>query len=397
MDILSVWRERPFGAWPMARLRPWPVVVALATGLLWGGPASAFSFTPLVVAAWWWSRTRQEAFAVALTYHFCAGRHLVEGAARYFEVNYLLALLCVLSGTSLIAAVWSLWWSACGRQEATWRAVARVLGLVLTTYLPGVGMFAIGNPLCAAGLWWPGAGWLGLVVMLAAFVGARRELGVGLMVVLGVVGVVRWQEHSRSPVAAVVTHAEPARGLFDFEQQWHVAMESMDAARAITSRVVVLPESAAGFWQVPMQTVWSPLKRQLEAEGRVAIVGATQERSDGRFDNIALVLGDDRVEPYRQRAPIPFAMWVPGGSRSFAAHWLGRGTLDVQGHRLGILICWEAALVWPVLQSVAEGAEVLVVMANVAWLPRGALGALRQATGGWSALFALPVAFAVNE
>jgi transposase InsO family protein len=59
--------------------------------------------------------------------------------------------------------------------------------------------------------------------------------------------------------------------------------------------------------------------------------------------------------------------------------------------------CWDIGVVWCVLRSVAEGADALVVTANLAWLSgTSAAHAQAQVLDAWGALFGLPTARAVN-
>jgi predicted amidohydrolase len=96
---------------------------------------------------------------------------------------------------------------------------------------------------------------------------------------------------------------------------------------------------------------------------------------------------------YRQRVPMPLAMWRPG---AFTPAWFGPGTLKVGQSRLGILLCWEIGVPWAVIRSAVDGAHVLVGVSNVAWLPSVVGRAQAQQLMWWGRLFRLPVALAMN-
>ncbi|MDB4986293.1 MAG: carbon-nitrogen hydrolase family protein, partial [Myxococcaceae bacterium] len=167
-----------------------------------------------------------------------------------------------------------------------------------------------------------------------------------------------------------------------------------------TANVIVTPESSAGLWQPAMERRWAAFAQKLEREQRSAIVGVTFLRSDGDQEAGAVLLGESAgPRTYRQRVPMPFAMWRPWSrAASFPANWSGRGTLRVRGRVIGVLICWEIGAPWAVIGSMLEGADSLVGLANTGWL-RGtsAAQAERQALSTWGQLFHVPVRLASNE
>lgn len=116
--------------------------------------------------------------------------------------------------------------------------------------------------------------------------------------------------------------------------------------------------------------------------------------SAGRFD----------FQRYDKRELVPFGEYVPAPFRPWFGRKATRGELDYtagtappvlawQGHRLGVAICFESILPRHVARAVAAGAQVLVVIANDAWLTPPArlhhlrLTALRALEAGRDALF----------
>lgn len=171
----------------------------------------------------------------------------------------------------------------------------------------------------------------------------------------------------------------------------------MNLVRRSGSGVLVLPEGVAGVWQPVMEQRWAPLSSRLRDEQRALLVGATLERTDGKWHAAAVLLGAARGV-YRQRVPLPFAMWRPWGTDHFPANFAAPGTLDVGRRKIGVLVCWEIGSAWAALSSMAQGADVLVGLANTAWLRHtSAAQAQRQALASWGALFNVPTVFAVNE
>lgn len=399
MDVLNV----------RARNAAWLASITSALGLIWGHSPAALSFVPGIWGVLWLARTRLLAWVLVGLYHIVAARSLVMGAVHFFELSGVQALALVALGAAVASVPYALVWCPIEHSASVPELVLRVLVATLLSTLPPLGAFSVASPLPAAGIWFPGFGWLGVcgVILFGAWLrhNASRQAVVGrwclalvLMCVAYGACLVR-RSPSAGDVEAVQTAFPSARtDLFDFGHQWQVAQRALALISKTTGKVVVLPEATAGLWQPPMARLWAPLAKTLHTQGRVALVGTTLEQSDGSLQAASVVLGVG-VSVYRQRVPVPFAMWRPWSSeRQFPSNFGGSGVVHTPLGTLGMLICWEVGSSWAVLQSVAEGAEVLVAMANTAWL-RGtnATNTQRQILPAWGALFGLPYVLSVNE
>jgi len=369
---------------------------AAACGAVWGGPLELVGVTPLVFALWWRANTRAEACALGLVYHALGARCLATGAARFLQISPIWAWFILVACVLPLALAWGAWWCAPSARESRTRVLLRAAGLFVTSNVPPLGALSVANPLVAAGFWLPGFGWVGLLLFVVVVAELRARAWIGVVFACASLA---WGGHvtRTDDVGAVITKEDAAHSMLDFFQQWKVASSSLNAGRGSDAPIVVLPESAAGTWQGPMQRLWRAWATELRRERRAAVIGAALPRDDGDYDNGAVVIGAvDAV--YRQRVPVPVAMWRPWEAGGFHAHLFGSGTVDVAGRRLGVLVCYETGLAWTALRSVAQGAEVLVGLSNGAWLRgTGALQAQRQSLVGWGALFALPVVLARNE
>lgn len=384
------------------------IILSAALGLAWGQTSAGWVvLTPCVVLLWWWARRRSVAFVAGLAYHAIAARSLMVGMAAFFEVPVALGIVAVACCAAVHGAVWAVCWKRSDRCESWLERGLRLALLLGSSCLPVVGAFGLASPLAAAGLLFTGLGWLGLALLVASLLIAASSRKASLA--MGITCALRcglWNSWPVTPPLAtgfepVHTSVRVARDMFDFERQWDIAHAVMVGLRTSHAPWRVAPESVGGLWQPSMQRVWSRLDGELRSAGRVAIVGATLPRTDGDFDNGAVVLGG-KPATYRQRMPIPLAMWRPwaesAGNGVFHAHWFGPGVVHVNGRVLGVLICFESALVWPIVGSVAQGAEVLVALTNGQWLEgTGAVNAQRQTLESWGALFGLPVVLATNE
>ena len=107
-----------------------------------------------------------------------------------------------------------------------------------------------------------------------------------------------------------------------------------------------------------------------------------------RYNTAWLVRRDgtlgDRVDKTRLLAfgeYVPFWDFLPPLQKRFPSKGFGRGVPDViavNGHKLGIMICYEDLFFAQARGVVERGAEVLVNMTNVAWFGRGHVPALHD-------------------
>lgn len=382
------------------------VLGACGLAMAWGQESTRWiAFTPLMVLLWWYARSRWTAFFVATGYHAVASRSLMAGMTQFFDVPLYMGVIAVIGCSAVLGLVWAACWQPRDLPQAFSRSLLRLtLLFVVSTCVPGLGSLAVASPLAASGIMFEGFGWAGLVLFVGFLADAcAHPARAVLFVVVCALGGASWrgQVGPASGLEAIHTSMRVPRDMFDFEEQWEIARAAQADVRVTQAPIVVLPESIGGLWQTSMQRAWGATERELRDAGRVAIVGATIPLANGDFDNGAVFVGASNG-PYLQRMPIPLAMWRPWSEgRSdgvFRSHWFGPGTSLVNGQRLGMLVCFEAGLAWPVLVSVAEGAQALVALSNGQWLQgTGATNAQRQTLESWGALFGLPVVFAVNE
>jgi hypothetical protein len=397
--------------------RPLRLVVAYAlvvlAGFAWGHAPAVLAFAPLVFVGWWLAPCRLHAWVVASLYHAVAARMLVVGGARYFAVPLEHALVLVLGGAALAGVPWAVFWSRPGPRNALGWRFARVVGLLTLSALPPLASLTVMSPIVASGMWFPHAGIAGLVAFaaLGALMGSRVRATDGwwkCVVCWALCSLLVWcragwmptSERTDPELRAVSTSIVTSRpDVPPVVAQWQVAKEAISLAARSEGRVLVLPESVGGEWRPGMARVWAPLAQELAREDRLALVGATLVVGPAEYQAAAVLLRPGEAAIYRQRLPMPVAMWKPWTSTSprFDPAWTGPGTMDVRGRKIGILICWEMGAAWSVLGSVLSGAEVLVGLSNLDWL-RGTGGAEaeQQALQSWGTLFDVPTLLAGN-
>src|SRR5207245_2095237 len=136
------------------------------------------------------------------------------------------------------------------------------------------------------------------------------------------------------------------------------------------AQVLVFPEHVVTQWTEATEAFWHESLDNLAARHATLIIGAglprkqTSVATTGHaYYNTVIARSQDATTIYRQRIPVPIAMWKPFRPDGVPLNLFGHGTITVQKRRVAILICYEQLLVWPFLSSAAENPTILITAA----------------------------------
>lgn len=379
-----------------AVLVPLAVVVG-AVG--WSGQAPllpAATFFPLL---WARSPTRIAAALVAACYFLAASRGLPAGVAQFFSADLRVGLLLWIAAASSFVAGHAVFWTA---RSGLAKAVRYLLILALTG-LPPLGITGWAHPLTAAGILFPEWGWWGLLALTAGLIGLATRIGPAIAIALSGL----WLWSAASGTDQVI--AKGWRGV-DLEMGASLGRDRsllrqrdliafVREAVGSGAAVVVLPESALGFWTPTLERFW---REELRGTDLTVIAGAAVIEANG-YDNVMVVIdgGGGRVL-YHERMPVPVSMWRPwerwtgetGGAR---ASLFANPVVEVAGRKIAPLICYEQLVLWPILQSMLHRPDAIVLIGNGWWTTGGNIVAIQRASAkAWSALFGVPLVISFN-
>lgn len=374
------------------------VLAAVAVGWIgWIGHPLAFGVAVAFPALWARASSRISAAAVCAGYFLAASRGLPLGVANFYETDMWIGLLLwLLAAFGFVLVHTVLWTSRDG-----WQRPVRYLFAALVIAVPPFGIAGWAHPITAAGALFPGWGWAGLaatVVILIA-VTTRFVAGACLVAVAAFVISVATFEPIPTPSGWVGMDTNVGgNAVVSQFQSADIQLQTIADARISGKEadIVVLPESAAGLWTPTVEHLW------ISNIGETSVlVGASVLRADG-YDNV-MIAGSGRASVlYRQRMPVPIAMWRPW------SNWLGQRAgvsaapfdnpvVDYRGSKIAILICYEQLLVWPVLHSMANDPKILVATGNGWWTTGTSIVPIQRATmQAWSQLFVMPLVMAYN-
>ena len=180
------------------------------------------------------------------------------------------------------------------------------------------------------------------------------------------------------PRAGLDFNAQRRAVLDNHVQQTLALAEAVADGREPQPDVVIWPENSSDIDPFRNDDAAQVISRAADAIGVPILVGAVVD-GPGRFiSNVAVVWNpeDGPGDTYVKRHPVPFGEYVPARSffRLFSADvdrirrdfFAGDevGVLDLNGVRLGDLICFEVVYDGLVHDVVDDGAEMLVVQTN---------------------------------
>ena len=381
------------------------IIASIAGGRIgWSGHVLTLPAAMLFPALWALSPSRVVAALVSAGYFLAASRGLPQGVANFFATDLQPGLLLWLAASASFVVVHVALWTRPveeGRPE-----IGRALRYLAATglmALPPFGITGWAQPITAAGVLFPGWGWWGLAATVVGLATMTSRGRLAAAIVLG--GCWVWSAASwTAPVLA------PGWRSVDLEQGQNLGQDGslayhrdlIAAVRVISgkeARVIVLPESALGFWTPTVARVW---QEGLRGSSLTVIAGAAVIDPRG-YDNVMVALSADAAKVlYRERMPVPGSMWQPwlrwigqgGGAR---ADFFANPVVQVDGVSIAPLICYEQLIVWPVLQSMLHSPQVMVAVGNGWWTENTSIVAIQKASAAaWARLFSLPVVMAFN-
>jgi len=373
-------------------------VAALAAGWVgWSGDVLLLPTAMVFPAIWSLAATRSQAAVCSAAYFLAAARGLPQGVATYYAADLLPGLfLWIFASSGFVVVHTVLWTKRSGLQRPLYYAGAALLMVV-----PPFGILGWAHPLTAAGVLFPGWGWFGLVVTATGLaVMTTRYRPVAAIAMMGF-----WLWSAAQGTAPIL----PA-SIQGIDLQFGSSLgrnNTLGGQRELIAAVrrrpgagiVVLPESAIGFWTPAVERFW---RQQLATSEQVVVAGAAVIDKDG-YDNVLVRI--DRSGGtilYRERMPVPGSMWQPwrsllgqaGGAR---AHFFANPVVTSGSISLAPLICYEQLLVWPILQSMLYDPDAIIAVGNGWWTSGTSIVDIQKAsTEAWASLFNKPLVFSFN-
>lgn len=350
-------------------------------------------------ALWAAVPNRIAAAMVAAGYFLAASRGIPQGAAEFFGASAWLGFMLWIVASLPFVAIHTVLWTVRGG----WRRAGRYGIVMVLTAVPPFGITGWAHPITAAGALFPGWGWLGLAATAAALCAVTTRLAHAIAPLAGIVAIIAATsvEQLSSPegwqginTAVGATFSQP-----DALDQQRLLIRRIREASGKGARIVVLPESALGILTLTVERLWI----EVLADFNVTVIAGAAVIDTQGYDTVMVALDRTGTKVlYRERMPVPIAMWQPwrfwfdlnGGA---GATFFGDPVIEIAGHRVAPLICYEQLLVWPILQSAFHRPDRIIAIANGWWAKDTSVPAIQMTcVEAWARLFDLPLVTAFN-
>lgn len=374
---------------------------AVLVGLVsWSGNPLLLPVALLFPAVWAFAPSRLVAAAISAGYFLAAARGLPQGVANFYGSGFGAGIALWFAAASGFVIVHAAIWTA---RPGWGRALRYAIAAVLLS-VPPFGIVGWAHPITAAGMVFPGWGWLGLAAAAIGLALMTTKIWPIATLVLG--GLCLWSAASWTPPdmpqgwVGVDTTFRGENGEYaDYPQQIET-IELVKAAARDGAKVIVLPESAAGIWTPTVAHLWV---RELAGLDVIVNAGAIVVDEAG-YDNVMIAItGDGAGVLYAERMPVPVSMWQPwlawlGEPAGARAHFFANPVVDLAGTRVAPLICYEQLIIWPILQSAFHAPDVIIATGNGWWTENTNIVAIQKASAqAWARLFNLPLVVAFNR
>lgn len=356
-------------------------------------------------ALWALSPSRLVAGLVSAGYFFAASRGLPQGVATFYAADLWAGLLLWLAASvSFVGVHIALWAKGPGRRLPRGGMAVRYLAAAVLMALPPFGIAGWAQPLTAAGVLFPGWGWLGLAATAAGLVAMTSRYWPTVAIVLG--GFWLWSAATWTPPKppeewkGVDLDLGQSLGRDGSLAHHRDLIATVRAAANGKTRFIVLPESALGFWTPTASRLWQEGLRDLD----VTVLAGAAVIDAGGYDNVLVAISADKASVlYRERMPVPLSMWQPwrawfGASGGARAHFFSNPVVEIEGMRIAALICYEQLILWPALQSMLHSPDIIVATGNGWWTAGTSIIEIQKASvAAWARLFGLPVVMSFNS
>lgn len=381
------------------------VSLSVAVGwIAWSGPVLALPLAAFFPWLWSQARTRFQAAAVSMSYFLAASRGLPQGVANFYASNIWPGLaLWLIASLAFVMVHVALWTNATG-----WQRPLRFLTASIAMSVPPFGILGWAHPVTAAGVLFEGWHWWGLVGMtagLAVMTTRHWRSAAFILAGLWIFSASQWSSTRGVPGwEGVELHmgAGLGRDASLVRQQELVALVR-DRAKdrgSFGGEVVVLPESALGFWTPSLAHFW---RQSLAGSGIMVIAGAAEIKPNG-YDNVLVLISEEGAEVlYRQRMPVPGSMWQPwwrliGIEIGARAHIFANPRVRIGNRDIAVLICYEQLIIWPVLQSMRSDVDAIIAVGNGWWTEGTSILDIQRASSeAWARLFDKPLVLSFNR
>ena len=376
------------------------VALGIATGLVaWSYYLPVAIFLPVI---WVKTPSKKAAWLVGLGYHLTASTGLIFGTPVFFSSTIFYGFfLWVVAGL-----IQSLPYYLFSYVKNPYLSVVLLLTFLI---LPPVGIVGFANPLTAAGLIFPGTGFAGLflsliLIFLAVWLSKKNTWTFCLLfaLVLSLPGILKSPYIQDDNFKGISTHfhGNPTDIGDKFFCDYQKFTQIYNHYGQMDFKILALPEASTGIWFDSTKDLWGRWQKNLKNDQSIILSTLLPVSKMGleTYNTLIEMKKDGFTVLYKARQSVPVAMWNPWSKDNVKNNWFDNPVFEVAGKKATALICYEAYLTWPILQSFLFGdPEIIFFAANHWWSKDTELLRIQEkCVSSWARLFNARLISAVN-
>ena len=338
-------------------------------------------------------------FGFVWAYYLMASRGFLFGVDSYYQ-NLGYALLAWVIVATLSSSLWILIWSASFR-----RRILLFPLLLIVMILPPFGFISWVNPLPTIAVVLPNLGFLGIVLeliliySLALFWKKYRCIRYYFMplIAISILSSLYYfppRVKENLSMESIESNIEYFPMTFDKSREYKTLKTFFYKVENSKSKNILLPENALGNYSSVQSMLWQDLDINKTVFAGATIYNARRSKNI----NALLEIKYDRTKVlYKQRVPVLGEMWKPFTNKGTEATIFEQATVQINGEKVGVFICYEQLLVYPYLQTFFYQPKTLIGISNLFWSKGTNIKLIQKETMElWAILFGVPLSFSVN-
>ena len=376
------------------------ITLSIAIGLIaWDSYLPVAILLPVI---WSKTNTKNIAWLVGLSYHLTASRGLIVGVPIFFDST----LVYGFALWTIAGLIQSLPYFLCSYVRNQYLAIVLLL---LALILPPVGIVGWANPLTAAGVLFPGTGFAGLFLMLCIiwlmvwlYDKSNAFIVIWIMFIVLLPLLIGESVTANIQIKGSTTHftGNPSNLGDKFKRDYQKFIKTYNQYSGSHFKTLVLPETTAGIWFDSTKDLWSRWQRDLKKDQSIVLSTLLPENKKSMKTYNALIeMKQNKFNVlYKARQSVPVAMWRPWAKDDVKNNWFDNPLFEISGKKATALICYEAYLTWPILQSFLSGnPEIIIFVSNHWWSKNTSLLSIQKTcVKAWASLFGVQLITAVN-
>lgn len=377
------------------------VALGIATGwVAWGYYLPVAIFLPVI---WVKTSSKKAAWLVGLGYHLAASRGLIAGVPIFFDSTVFYGMFLWAMAGLMVSLPYYIF-------SYVRNPYLSIILLLSSLILPPVGIVGFANPLTAAGLIFPGTGFAGLflslvLIFLAVWLLNKKNRWAFCLIialVLSLPEILKPSSVEDDSFKGISTHfsGNPTDIGDKFFRDYQKFTQIYNDHGQTDFKILALPEASAGIWFDSTKDLWGRWQKNLKNDQSIILSTLLPVSKKGleTYNTLIEMKKDGFTVLYKARQSVPIAMWDPWREDNVKNNWFGNSVFEVAGKKATALICYEAYLTWPILQSFLSGdPETIFFAANHWWSKDTSLLRIQEkCVSSWARLFDARVISAVN-